>query len=308
MKLIRVLVILAFAGAAVSVGAGTERSVFIDMARKGWVYELRSAMWRRDPDRPPVRINGRDMAGAALCVVGERPHFQTARVLETFSALMTQTFGKPVPMRYGGTDLSGCGTGRIVYLRLYSGRTPHRAFNDDLRKMDAVYGIGLPANRDQYVMSPAQAQTFFGRYGRTTHLLVKQAAAAVPTPLEQRFFTSILIEELYQSFTFGMDILHFDRHAAFLSKLEEMPLNLRNLPWDSTQFMEGLLRSNPGGLCPFDVFMLHALAHSPLEQSNTPDFLGFIETEFDDLLRRTNVTVAQVGLAPILDPACTGAN
>lgn len=288
--------------------AGVDRSVFIDMARKGWVYELRSAMLRRDPNLPQVRINGRDMAGAALCVVGEKPHAETIKVLETFSALMAETFGKPVPMRYAGTSVSSCGTGRMVYLRLYSGRQPHRAFNDDLRELDDVFDIGLPRDRDQHVMSPAQAQTFFGQNGRATHLLVKQAATIVPSVLEQRFFSSILIEELYQSFTYGMDILHFDRRAAFLSKLEELPTNLRNLPWDSIRFMEGLLNSNPGGLCQFDVFMLHALARSPLDRTNTPDFLSFIETRFDDLLHRTKVTVSQAGFAPILDPACSGTN
>ena len=104
------------------------------------------------------------------------------------------------------------------------------------------------------------------------------------TPLEQRFFASILIEELYQSFTFGMDILHFNRHQAFTSKLEEFPVDLRHLPWDSPMFMEGLLRSNPAGLCRFDVFMMHALARAPVERTNTDAFLRFIEAQFDDLL------------------------
>lgn len=296
-------VVFLFAG-ALSTQASNDRSLFLELARKGWVYELRSAMWRPDPKRPPITINGKDMAGAALCVVGERPHPQTRAVLDAFRGLVLHVFGKPMQMRFAGTDLSTCGTGRLMYLRLYSGLIPHRAFNDDLRWMDKAFDIGLPRNRDQFILSPAQAQTFFGRNGRATHLLVKQPVRPALTSLEQQFFASILIEELYQSFTYGMDILHLDRQAAFASKLEEFPVNLRHLPWDSPMFMEGLLRSNPAGLCRFDVFMMHAVAQAPVKRTNSDAFLRFIEAQFDDLLGRADHTLAEPAYAPILDQLC----
>jgi len=290
--------------AAFSAQALSDRTQFLDLARKGWVYELRSSMWRPEPKRPPIRINGRDMAGAALCVVGEAPHPHTKAVIDAFRNLVADIFGKPMPMRFAGADLSTCGTGRLMFLRLYSGLIPHRAFNDDLRYMDDSYGIGLSRNRDQFIRSPAQAQTFFGRNGRATHLVVKQPVGLVLSPLEQQFFTSIMIEELYQAFTFGMDILHFDRKAAFASKLEEFPVNLRHLPWDSPMFMEGLLRSNPTGLCQFDIFMMHAVAQAPVERTNSDAFLRFIETRFDDLLGQAKRTISEPTYAQIFDWLC----
>lgn len=290
--------------AASAAQAHGDRVQFLDLARKGWVYQLRSAMFRPGVARPSIRINSQDMAGAALCIVGEPPHPQTRRVLQAFSDLVAEVFSKPMPMRFGGAELSACGTGRTVYLRLYSGLIPHRAFNDDLRHIDRIFDIGLPHGREQFILSPAQAQTFFGRNGQATHLLVKQPLETPLSPLEQRFFASILIEELYQSFTFGMDILHFDRTTAFASKLEEFPINLRHMPWDSPMFMRGLLQSNPAGLCRFDIFMLHALALAPVEQTNTEAFLHFIDGRFDDLMLRAEDTLAQADFAPILDQRC----
>ncbi len=285
-----------------------DRDAFMALAKKGWVYELRTAMWKHDPLIPPIVINGRDLSGAALCVVGEPPHPRTRAVLDTFRALMADVFGKPLPLRYAGEGLDSCGTGRSVYIRLYSDRPPHVAFNADLRRMDEVFEFGLPGGREQFVMSPAQAQTFFGRRGRATHVLVKQPATGAPTELESAFYASILIEELYQTFTFGMDILHFDRDAAFVSKLEEFPVNLRHLPWGSDQYMEGLLRSNPSGLCRFDVFMLHALAEAPVERTNSDAFLTYIDADFDRLETETDVTLSNPDYATILDADCTVAD
>ncbi len=281
-----------------------ERGAFIALAKKGWVYELRTAMWKHDPLVPPIVINGRDLSGASLCVVGEKPHPRTSAVLDTFRALMADVFGKPLPLRYAGPGIAQCGTGRIVYIRLYSDRPPHVDFNTDLRHMDRVYAFGLPKGRDQAVLSPAQAQTFFGRHGRATHVLVKQPAPGRTTPLEDTFYASILIEELYQTFTFGMDILHFDRNETFLSKLEEFPVNLRNLPWGSAGYMEGLLQSNPSGLCRFDVFMLHALAEAPVERTNSDEFLDFISADFDNIEAETTKMMSNPDYAEILDAGC----
>ena len=304
MRRILYLLLLICATTAVAAPQGEDRAAFIALAKKGWVYQLRTAMWRHDPLVPPIVINGRTLSGAAICVVGERPHARTRAVLDTFRALMADVFEKPLPLRYAGSDLGLCGTGRSVYIRLYSGRPPHVAFNDDLRRMDKVYAFGLPKGREQFIMSPAQAQTFFGRRGRATHVLVKQPAPGEVTPLEADFYASILIEELYQTFTFGMDILHFDRDAAFVSKLEEYPANLRHLPWESDRYMQGLLQSNPKGLCRFDVFMLHALAGSSVENTNSEAFLAYISEDFDRIEAKTARTLGNPLFAPILDAAC----
>lgn len=305
--LIRLTVILLIAATGVAANASTERDVFLKFARKGWVYELRTAMWRHDPLVPEIRINGQTLAGTALCVVGERPHPRTQAVLDSFRALMAETFAKPMPLRYAGADLQGCGTGRSVYIRLYSARNPQTAFNADLRWMDTVYGIGLPKGRMQYVLSPAQAQTWFGRRGHATHIMVKQPAPGqigTLTDLQRTFYTSILIEELYQTFTFGMDILHFDPEEAFVSKLEEYPVDLRNVPWDSPRYMTGLLRSNPRGLCRFDVFMLHAVAGAQVERTNSDAFLDYIAADFDALTLRTDATLTNPAYAGIVDTLC----
>ncbi|SFB12165.1 hypothetical protein SAMN05421688_3050 [Poseidonocella pacifica] len=297
------LTVLFLLALSLSARAETDRAVYLDLARKGWVYELRTAMWKRK-SAVPIRINGRDMAGAALCIVGEPPHPQTRATLEEFGALMREIFGKTLPMRYAGNDLRLCGTGRSIYLRLYSGHAPRRAYNADLKTLDDSYLIGFAPGREYFVLSPAQAQTFFGARGRATHLLVKQPAAPGPTDLESQFFASILVEELYQSFTFGMDILHFDPEIAFASKLEEQPFDMRNLPWDSPVFMRALLRSNPSGLCRFDIFMMHALARAPVDRTNNPDFLSYIDAAFDDLLGKADETVARFAASSLLDRSC----
>ncbi len=305
----RSLALACLALIAASAGAASERATFLDLARRGWVYELRSAMWGRDPASIEMHINGHVLSGASICVVGEKPHQATETVLREFTGLTARVFGKPTPIRHGGVDLDGCGTGRTIYLRLYSREVPLAAFGSDLARLDRVFGLGLARSRRQYVVSPGQAATFFGRRGQATHLIVRQPVAGRDlSPLEGRFYASILVEELYQAYTFGMDILQLDRRLAFVSKLQEFPVNLRHVPWDSPAFMEGLLRSTPSGLCRFDLFMLHAIAAAPVENTNTPEFLAYIDAHFDDLLARADATAAAPGFAGILDPGCVAEN
>ena len=294
---------LALPAAAGNAGV-SERDAWMALARKGWVYELRSAMYRPDPDRPAVRINGRHLAGAEICVVGAPPHPATRAVLAAFRALVGDVFGTPMSLRLGGEALDGCGDARAVYLRLFSGGLPVREQARDIAWLDAAFELGIAPGRAPPALSPAQAQTYFGRRGSATYLLVRQPASPEPEPLDLRFHASILIEELFQSFTFGMDILHFDREAPLLSKLEELPVNLRSLGWDTPAYMEGLLASNPSGLCRFDVFMLHALAAAPVEETNSEAFLAFIEADFDDLVARTEATLADPRHVLLLDPVC----
>ncbi len=292
-----------WAGLGARAGEREDYDDYLAMARQGWSYELRTTMIGRDMSIP-VRINGRSMAGAALCVVGERPHPQTRAVLDAFRALIGEVYGKPLPMRFAGRTAQGCGAGRIVLLRLYSGRPPNRMLSQDIDWMNAAFGLGLPRGRDYAAMSPAMAQTFFGHLGQVTHIMVKQPGLTEPGALERKFYSSILVEELFQSFTFGMDVLKFDREARFVSKLQEFPVNMARLQWSSRAFMRALLGSNPTGLCQFDVFMLHAVARSPGEQTNEAGFIRFIEANFDSLHALSEASFANARYAPILDADC----
>ncbi len=280
-----------------------DKTGYLTLARQGWSYELRTTMLGRDMT-VPVHINGRDLSGAALCLIGEPPQKQSLAVINAFRDLVRHTFGKPLPMRYAGPAVRACGSGRTVILRLFSGQPPHRALTDDLNWMNEVYALGLPRDRWYFASSPAMAQTFFGRRGQGTHIMVKQPVQASSGALETAFYRSILIEELFQSFTFGMDIMLFDRRAAFQSKLQETPLNLRRLPWESRAFMKALLRSNPGGLCDFDVFMMHAVAEAPVDQTNGARFIDFIDSQFDRLRAMTDDTLTDPRFALILDRSC----
>lgn len=281
-----------------------DRHDYVNMARQGWSYELRTTMIGRDLSIP-VRIHGRELAGAAICVVGEKPHVETQAVLNAFRQLIGNVYGKPLPMRYAGRDARGCGSGRVVLLRLYSGAPPNRALTKDIAWMNRAYELGLPTGRNYAVMSPAMAQTFFGHLGQVTHIIVKQPSLTRLGALEQKFYRSILIEELFQSFTFGMDVLKFDRKAEFLSKLQESPVNPGPLPWSSRAFMRTILGSNPSGLCQFDVFMLHAVARAPMAETNKPDFIQFVEAHFDTLRALSDASFADPQYSPILDPTCT---
>lgn len=279
------------------------RAEVMALARKGWVYELRTTMIGRDMSIP-VRIHGRDLAGASICVVGEEPRAQTRATLTAFRALLAEAYGKVVPMRFAGPTARLCGSGRTVVLRLFSGRPPNSALTDDLFWLNEVYQLGLPTNRVYQAGTPAMAQTFFGRLGAGTHVMVKQAETDQVSPLETAFYRSILIEELFQTFTFGMDILHFDAATAFRSKLEELPYDLRRFSWESETYMERMLSSNPKGLCQFDVFMLHAVAGAPVEQTTSEDFLHFIDGHYDTLTGLTEATVSDAQFAGLFDPDC----
>jgi hypothetical protein len=252
----------------------------------------------------PVNINGRGFAGASLCIVGEEPHESSRIVLESFRALLLSVYGKPMTMRYAGPDISGCGSGRSVILRLYSGFPPNGALSADLKWMDDLYQLGLRGHGYFAATSPAMAQTFFGRNGQGTHIMVKQPSRPPRDALEAAFYKSILIEELFQSFTFGMDILIFDRHATFMSKLQEIPVNPWRLPWDTPAFMRALVTSNPPGLCAFDIFMLHAVAEAPVTQTTEPRFIEFIEENYAGLFERARSTMADPAFAPILTQDC----
>lgn len=282
-----------------------ERAAYLDLARQGWNYKLRTTMVGRDASIP-VHINGQDLAGVSICIVGEQPHALTIETLTAFRALLQHGFGVPVPSLYAGADATGCSADRQIILRLYSGRPPNRMLSKDLEWLNQKYQLGLPPGRIYTANSPALAQTFFGRRGTATHIMVKQSALDRLGPLETAFYRSILIEELFQTFTFGMDVLVFDRAAGFLSKVQESPLNLHRLRWGSRDFMRALLKSNPRGLCEFDLFMLHAIALASVDQTTDAAFLEYIYDDYDTLVQLAAKTAANEQFAILFDPTCGG--
>ncbi|WP_421904226.1 hypothetical protein [Mameliella sp.] len=296
-----VRLILAALLAMTCAAAADDRAAYLALAEKGWLYELRDRRMRRDI---PVHINGRDLAGAALCIVGDPPSEDTRAVIAAFGNLAAQVHGKGLPSRYAGPSARACGTGRTVVLRLYSGDPPDAALTRDIARLNEVYGLGLPGGRHYPVLSPGMAQTFFGRRGTGTHIMVQQEGYRPADALARAFYRSILIEELFQAFTFGMDVLQFDRQGGFLSKLQEVPTDLSRLRWGSPEFMRALLQSNPRGLCAFDLFMMHAVARAPVEQTNEAGFLDYIDRAFDDLAQRARASMADPANAPLLAPEC----
>ncbi|MDD9717403.1 hypothetical protein PVW48_11645 [Dinoroseobacter sp. PD6] len=299
----RSLLLLLFCASLLATTASADRASFVDLAKRGWNYELRTTMVGRDMSIP-IHINGRDLAGASLCLVGEEPHPASLEIINSFRDLAHHVFGKPLPMRYAGRSATKCGAGRTVVLRLYSGYPPNADLSNDLGWLNQVHQLGLPEGRRFAVSSPAMAQTFFGRRGQGTHIMVKQPALEQVGTLETLFYRSILIEELFQSFTFGMDILLFDRAAEFQSKLQELPINVNRMNWESRAFMRNLLNSNPPGLCMFDVFMFHAVAQAPVDQTVDPAFIDFIDLQYDRLFSEAQQTMKDPRFASIIAPGC----
>ena len=90
--------------------------------------------------------------------IARSPHPASLEVINALRALLTHSFGKPVPMRYAGLDARSCGSGRTVVLRLYSGFPPNKALSIDLHWMNDVHQLGLPTGRDFAASFPAMAQ------------------------------------------------------------------------------------------------------------------------------------------------------
>ena len=303
-RTLALLLVLAFVALPVVPAMAGERDEWLELARRGWNYRLREPPLGRDM-AIPVRISPQVLAGSALCLVGDPPGRHTLEVLHSFRALMAETFGKRLPMRYAGKTAQACGSGRVVLLRLYSGQPPNRSLTADLAWLDMAYGLGLPQGRRYSAMSPAVAQAFFGRRGLAVHIMVQQSPPGREMDiLGAAFFRSILIEELYQAFTFGADILVANQETVIRSKLQELPMRMGLLGWDSAAFMQTLLTVTPGALCRFDVFMLHAVAMAPVEQTTDPGLLDYIEANFDELQSMAAQTLGDRRFGLVIDPAC----
>ncbi|KJZ18213.1 hypothetical protein TW80_14835 [Loktanella sp. S4079] len=266
---------------------------------------MRGSRRRRATNAPPIVFNSNEVALGEICVIGERANQSSRDVILRFADLLTDIYGRRLAVTFAGRNIQSCPRPSRVYLRLYSGRPPSGLLNADLRQMDRDYDIRLPAHWREPVASPAQTNGYFGYRGAVAHLLVRQAPATNLSDVERAFYRSILIEELFQVVSFGADVLKFDLDRPFLSKLQEHPVNLRNFSWYSTEFMAGLLASNPQGLCSFDVMMLHALAGSGLNSVNSPELIRFMETNFDALVRASETTISEPSYAMLLDPNCS---
>jgi hypothetical protein len=279
-----------------------QEAEWLDMARRGWSYELRETMVGRDLSIP-VQISGRALARSDICVVGEAPRPETRAILDAFTALLGHVHAH-TPRLIAADGAQDCPETAQVLLRLRSGTGPETGITRDIAWMEARFALGLPPRHDWTATAPAMVQTFFGRRGAVTHILVEQAAGA-GNATDARYFRSILIEEMFQAFTFGMDILHLDARTPYLSKLEERPLRMVRRPLPGTpEYRRALLASNPPALCPFDILMLHAVAEAPVTETNGPDFVAFIKAEFADLRARAEATMQDARFAPLLDPAC----
>lgn len=303
-RAIALLFVLVLAMPLTAPAEASERDEWLELARRGWNYRLREPPLGRDM-AIPVRISPLVLAGSALCLVGEPPGRHTLEILNGFRALMDETFGKRLPMRYAGDEARNCGSGRVVVLRLYSGHPPNGFLTADLARLDDVYDLGLPQGRRYSVMSPAVAQAFFGRRGVAVHIMVQQSKPGQEMDiLETSYFRSILIEELYQAFTFGADILVANRNTVIQSKLQEIPVRMGRLGWNSAAFMQTLLAVTPGALCRFDVFMLHAVAMAPVTQTTDPELLAYIDENFDELQGVAAETLADPRFDLLVDPSC----
>ncbi|MDW4498650.1 hypothetical protein R5H30_11705 [Sulfitobacter sp. D35] len=281
-----------------------DRSDYLNLARSGWVFEFNTRRMRRPADLPPIRFDSAEVATGEICLFGDPPKALSRQIIHSFTELLREVYERRLAVTFAGREIENCPPHQRVYIRLYSGAPPYARLNADLRLLDREFDIRFPPNWNEPVRSPAQANGFFGRRGASAHLLISQPPTDEMSDLQRDYYTSILVEELFQVVSFGADILKADRESPFLSKLQEAPVNLRYVPWNSERYMTGLLRSNPKGLCGFDVFMLHALAAADLESANSAELLDFIETHFDDLRARTERTLRHAAYAPMIDSSC----
>lgn len=280
------------------------RDDYLRLAQAGWVFELKSSRKRRGPAFPPIRFNSGEVAKGEICLFGAPPHALSRQIIRAFNDLLRDIYDRRLAVTFAGRNISNCPSKQRVYVRLYDDRLPTALYRADLVQLDHDFDIRLPPSGSAPVSSPAQVNVFFGSGGSVAHLLVNQPHNGNLTKLERDYFTSILIEELFQVVSFGTDVVKFDAETPFLSKLQERPVNLRYLPWQSERFMTGLLGSNPSGLCAFDVFMLHSLAAANLETVNSDELIRFIDANFDDLLTRSVRTLTNPVYQPLLDQRC----
>ena len=290
---------------AVGSEAAPNKADYMTLAKRGWSYEYRGSIRRQVPDIPASHVLARTMAKRDICLLGSVPHPLTNEILAGFRGLLGQIFGDVGSVFDAVDTLTDCPTSATVFVRIYDRSLPFLEYNRDLQDLNSRFEIGM-SDQTQQILSPAQAVTFFGKKGQATHITLMQPKRHRTTPLERRFFRSIMIEELYQSYSFGIDVFKVGRGGPYDSKLQESFVNLQGLSWLSESYMEGLLSSNPLGLCDFDLLMLHALAEVDENLTESNDFVQYLDNNFERLVTTAQEFAHRSHAAALMDPGCTG--
>ncbi len=275
----------------------------IALAERGWKYEYRGSFRRQVASLPPSHLLAKTMPARGVCLLGDDPHPLTRQTLMGFRALIGSMFDEVGGLKTKARTVADCPPQSSVFIRLYSRRLPDAAFNQDLQDLNQKFEIGM-TNQAQTILSPAQAVTFFGKAGQVTHIIMLQPHRPKLSPLQERFYRSIFIEELYQTYSFGIDVFKATRGGPYSSKLQESFTNLQGLRWTSKRYMEGLLSSNPAGLCQFDALMLQAILQVPNAAASSGQFIAFIKTRFEHLSAAAQNTIATPGMAALFDDTC----
>lgn len=278
------------------------RTDILELVQRGWIYEIRTTMRRPGSADLLPDINPRTLMPSVICIVGEEPNGQSLETLQAVRSLLRLSFST-APDLIVKPNTQGCPDETTFVLRLYSGGNPQAGLAADLHELNARFDLRLGRSA-QNIASPAQAQTFFGRNGTATHLIVAQAGPW-PTPDHHHdYYRSILIEELFQALTFGADILYLSTTVKPFSKLHEQPVYVHHLPWRSDAFISGMLDAGPIGLCGSDLVVLAALGQTNLAATSTPDFLGEVRSNLDGLLADARGWQGNSDVTAILDPDC----
>jgi len=279
------------------------KSEAILLAERGWKYQYRGTFRRHVPDLQASHLLAKTMPNRDICVVGDTPHPQTLQTLAAFRTLIGSVFGDLGGLDTAAVRVADCPTSASVFIRLYSRRLPDHAFNQDLQDLNVKFGIGM-TDHPQSILSPAQAVTFFGKSGQVTHIAMLQPHRPKLAPWQEQFYRSILIEELFQTYSFGIDVFKAERGGPYASKLQESFTDLRRLRWTSRKYMEGLLASNPSGLCEFDAMMLHAVQAVPSSTDTSTGFIEFLADNFEQLITAARSTILSPDMEGLFDPAC----
>ncbi len=285
--------------------ADPNKTDYLSLAKRGWNYEYRGSIRRQVPNLPASHILAKSMAARDVCLLGSDPHALTQETLETFRNLIGQIFGDVGALSGTVNTLTDCPQSSTVFIRLYERRIPFTEFNEDLQHLNKRFQIGM-SDQQQQVLSPAQAVTFFGKTGQATHIILLQPNRHRITALQEQFFRSLMIEELYQTYSFGIDVFKVGRGGPFDSKLQESFVNLQNVSWISENYMNGLLSSNPHGLCDFDILMLHALQDVAATVEGSDEFISFVDKNFGRLVTAAQTFSRKPEFQSLMDRECTG--
>lgn len=277
---------------------------YLELVERGWNYAFRGSARGHADDLSPGYVLAGAMAPRAICLIGEAPHPVMAETLAQFRHLLRRIFGTAGPVFPGRRTIGDCEAGETIFIRFYSRPVPNELFNADIDALNDRFDLGLSGRQRLNILSPAQAVTMFGRAGQITHLSLLEPVFLRISELERDFYRSMLIEELYQSYSFGIDVFKTEHDGPLLSKLQETPVNLRLLEWTSAEYMAGLLQSNPRGLCHFDAMMLHALAAYPGNSAANIPLAVFVERDFDALYEDARATAARAEFSELFDPDC----